>query len=257
MSGDITNSISEPDARRLTERIRMLVGSVSDQLDKLAGLVAQARETSAHLALGYRSWTEYVAAEFADHPLRLDRDDRRQLVSSLAAEGMSTRAIAPVVGVHHDTVATDLAAVGNPTPGVTGTDGKTYARPAPDDRHQRAVDTYPVLAEYPDERAVQLATALDEYDDDERQVRLDALHKHAAARREGRLPTPTNDDTTGTEFFTLVNKAARLIEGKAERVAATTDPIERETWAAQFRRFAATCTDLADALEPLPLRSVQ
>ena len=47
-------------------------------------------------------------SKFANSPLRLDRDDRRQLVTSLAAEGMSARAIAPVVGVDRDTVAADL-----------------------------------------------------------------------------------------------------------------------------------------------------
>lgn len=54
------------------------------------------------------------------------------LVSELADEGMSTRAIAPIVGAHHDTVATDLRAVGNPTPDaeprqITGRDGNSRA----------------------------------------------------------------------------------------------------------------------------------
>jgi hypothetical protein len=56
----------------------------------------------------------------------------KELVGILAAEGMSTRAIAPIVGVHHDTVAEDLKSpVGNPTPEITSRDSKTYT-PKPD-----------------------------------------------------------------------------------------------------------------------------
>lgn len=44
---------------------------------------------------------------------------------------MSTRAIAPIVGAHHDTVANDLTVVGNPTRQITGRDGKSYTPPAP------------------------------------------------------------------------------------------------------------------------------
>jgi len=150
-------SITETDARRLTERIRLLTSSVQESVEKLSELISEAQASGAHVALGYRSWTEYVAAEFADSPLRLGRDDRRELVVSLAAQGMSTRAIAPVVGVAHKTVARDLAApVSDDTPDpepevvdaeiveddeldptltlrepITGMDGKTYTRPEP------------------------------------------------------------------------------------------------------------------------------
>ena len=54
------------------------------------------------------------------HPPRVPRLARagRPVVAQLSAAGMSTRAIAPVVGRHHDTVASDIRAarVGNPTP---------------------------------------------------------------------------------------------------------------------------------------------
>ena len=122
--------MSEPDARRLTERIKLLLGSVNDQMDRLGRLVTEARDGGAHLALGYRSWTEYVAAEFGSEPLRLGRDDRRALVAELTAAGMPTRAIAPVLGVGKSTVDRDrdaVAPVPNGTPAeVIGRDGKTY-----------------------------------------------------------------------------------------------------------------------------------
>ena len=75
-------------------------------------------------------------------PLRLARDERRELVGRLADEGMSTRAIAPIVGVGQSTVSDDLAATdqfrsvddAKPTVRTTeGRDGKTrtYASPEP------------------------------------------------------------------------------------------------------------------------------
>ena len=75
-------------------------------------------------------------------PLRLARDERRELVGRLADEGMSTRAIAPIVGVDKDTVRRDLISTGANTPvddakptvrTTEGRDGKnrTYASPEP------------------------------------------------------------------------------------------------------------------------------
>jgi hypothetical protein len=137
-------------ARRLTERIRLIAQNVADNVTKLRELVQQAKESDAHVALGYSSWTSYLTDVFGEEPLRLARDVRRELVAELAAQGMSTRAIAPIVGVSHETVAQDIAPVRNLTPEVvinviaetgevvedeprqvTGLDGKTYTTPAP------------------------------------------------------------------------------------------------------------------------------
>ena len=67
----VTASITESDARRLTERIRLLTTTVQESVEKLSALISEAQTSGAHIALGYRSWTEYVAAEFSDSPLRL------------------------------------------------------------------------------------------------------------------------------------------------------------------------------------------
>jgi len=59
--------------------------------------------------------------------LRLARDERRVMVQLLASEGMSTRAIAPIVGAGRMTVQRDLesAPVPNGTPApVAGLDGR-------------------------------------------------------------------------------------------------------------------------------------
>jgi transposase-like protein len=137
-------------ARRLTERIRLIAQNVADNVEKLRELVQQAKESDAHVALGYSSWTAYLTDVFGDEPLRLARDVRQELVAELAAQGMSTRAIAPIVGVSREQVRIDVAGDNNLSPEpiinviaetgevveeeprqVTGLDGKTYTAPQP------------------------------------------------------------------------------------------------------------------------------
>lgn len=128
-------------ARRLTERIRLIAQNVSDNIAKLRELVEEARTSEAHIALGYVSWPAYLSEVFGDEPLRLERDVRQELVAELAAQGMSTRAIAPIVGVSQRTVADDVSSSAqvtvNATTGeivettreVVGLDGKSYTAP--------------------------------------------------------------------------------------------------------------------------------
>ena len=157
-------------ARRRAERIRIKARNITEQYAELRALVDEAERCEDHLALGYPSWTAYIADLFGDEPLRLPRDARIPMSNMLAEKGMSTRAIGSMLGVHHDTVATDLrVGVGNPTPEperinpatgevvpaptyrptdvtdwtpqeastiptpatVVGLDGKTYSRPEP------------------------------------------------------------------------------------------------------------------------------
>lgn len=143
-------------AEAVTTEIRAVAGLVADNLTRLRGLVERARDGGADRALGYRSWTEYLADVVGTvHPV--DRAQRRMISAYLAEQGLSTRAIGPIVGVHHGTVASDLrSVVGNPTTArrriidaadapdidadapnnpptrlriITGRDGKTYKRP--------------------------------------------------------------------------------------------------------------------------------
>jgi len=106
-------------ARKITERLRLQATNYAEARDKVMSTLVEARDGGAADLLGYASWTAYMADVFGDAPLRLERDARQELVAELSAAGMSTRAIAPIVGVHHDTVATDIkAGVGYPTPVV-------------------------------------------------------------------------------------------------------------------------------------------
>lgn len=117
MSTIATQCMTEREATQLTEKIRLTAHNYADARSKLQRYVAQAKEGNAHLALGYASWTAYLSEVLGEEPMRLARGERQEMVQMLSAEGMSTRAIAPIVGVHHDTVASDIkaASVGFPT----------------------------------------------------------------------------------------------------------------------------------------------
>jgi hypothetical protein len=109
--------MSRSDAERLTERIRHTANTFVDAKEKLSRFIQEAQEGRAHEALGFRSWTEYVAQVFSDTPLmRLSRDERRELVGKMSESGMSTRAIAPIVGASNFTVSKDREAVRDLTP---------------------------------------------------------------------------------------------------------------------------------------------
>lgn len=103
-------------ARRLTERIRLVAMTVGDNITKLKTLVAEAKESEVHVALGYASWTAYLSDVLGETPLMLERDVRRELVMELTEQGMSTRAIAPIVGVDQKTVVRDIAREAHASP---------------------------------------------------------------------------------------------------------------------------------------------
>lgn len=141
-AGIAVAAMSEHDARRLTERIRIAAVNYSEAKDKLLTLVQQAKEHAAHLTLGYASWTAYLAEVMGEEPLRLARDERKEVVQLLSAEGMSTRAIAPIVGASQKTVARDIATESNDSVEdipITGVNGKTYTRQEPKPEPERDV----------------------------------------------------------------------------------------------------------------------
>lgn len=155
LSGGVAVEDTRSDAARRADTIRSLTIGIADDLERLRKLVHEAKAAEDHIALGYPSWTAYLADLFGAEPLRLARDVRRELVAELAAQGMSTRAIAPIVGATKSQVARDIADVGcwpDPAPmfdgpeavpdgapavvvieetKIRGLDGKAYTRPAP------------------------------------------------------------------------------------------------------------------------------
>lgn len=148
-----TQCMTEREATQLTEKIRLTAHNYADARSKLQRYVAEAKEGNAHLALGYASWTAYLSEVLGEEPMRLARGERQEMVQMLSAEGMSTRAIAPIVGASQMQVVRDVRAgetnvspepVISNDPGkivrptgpnsaatVTGMDGRSYTRPEP------------------------------------------------------------------------------------------------------------------------------
>lgn len=144
--------LSAGDAQRLTQRIKLVASSVRDGLYKLRNLVDEARRSNAWQVLGFRSWTEYLADTLGSEPMRLARAERQELVAYLAGEGMSTRAIAPIVGVDQKTVSNDLRREENSSP-VEQPVSVSVVPPVRGDDGQDAA-TGPVEGETPDPVAV-------------------------------------------------------------------------------------------------------
>lgn len=96
-------------AERRAERIRLRLDAIADNYSTVMPMIREAIEKRDDQALGYRSVSEYVADRFGGALQRLGVDTRREVVKELTAAGMSTRAIAPVVGVDQATVVRDVA----------------------------------------------------------------------------------------------------------------------------------------------------
>lgn len=130
--------MDEREARRVTERIRIAAHNYSEARTKLMERVQEAKDGQAHVALDYPSWTAYLAEVLGEEPMRLARDERQDMVKMLANEGMSTRAIAPIVGasvgqVHADRQVFSSEQLEDEPRTSYGLDGKTRThQPRPD-----------------------------------------------------------------------------------------------------------------------------
>lgn len=139
-TGEVVEPLTKVEAERLTARIADKLDSIADNLEQVLPLIGEALTRQAWSALEYPSPTAYVRERFAGALTRLPYEIRQPVVHQLSAAGMSTRAIAPIVGVSKSQVANDLdAGVQKWTPEpslptserIIGMDGKTYTRPEP------------------------------------------------------------------------------------------------------------------------------
>lgn len=131
------------DAKSLDTKIRLLSNTVRDNLHKIAALVEEAKRGQIHVALGFNSWTAYLADALGGQ-LKLDTDARRAVVALMSGHGASQRTIAQAVGTSQKTVNRDLQVSHNDSPEgtgescadgkadlSTGLDGKNYSRDRP------------------------------------------------------------------------------------------------------------------------------
>jgi len=111
---------------------------------ELLDLARTALASQDHIELGYPSWTAYLTDALGGAAKGVDRVLRRELVVQMHEMGMSTRAIAPIVGVDNATVHRDLERVANATP-ETGARVPDEAVTAPVETPQtpRAVTSLP------------------------------------------------------------------------------------------------------------------
>jgi len=143
------SELTKAQARKLTNDIAKAVGKAADTAESLADLAAKASDLmaeafqkKAYLALDFPSWEDYVHSELGEGRVKLDRTVRQEITYRLADQAkMSTRAIAPVLGVDQKTVSNDLRQVrrelGVEAATVQGTDGKNYSAPSTTERKPR------------------------------------------------------------------------------------------------------------------------
>lgn len=153
-TGELVDLLDREQAERLTTRISLKLDAMADTYVGVMPLIREAIVRQAYVALGYRSVGEYVADRFGGSLGKLGVEIRREVVRELTDAGMSTRAIAPVVGVSDRQVRYDVGRVSHlpeapeggavdepetvaPRSPVTGIDGKTYTPPKT--RPQRAL----------------------------------------------------------------------------------------------------------------------
>jgi hypothetical protein len=103
-------------AERLSGRISARLDAIADNYVAVMPLIREALNRNAFAVLGYNSPGAYVKDRFGDALAKLAPEVRREVVKELSNAGMSTRAIAPVVGVSNKTVHQDMQVLPQVTP---------------------------------------------------------------------------------------------------------------------------------------------
>lgn len=185
-TGEVIEAMSADEAEVVTDAIAWRLNRLADAHEEVMPMIREALTRRAWDALGYRSPGEYAAERFGGALTRLSIPVRQAVVQELTEAGMSTRAIAPVVGVSHEAVRKDQKRVNQLTPesaddarpggqlarckvpghgwhggpegcpgestgerpAVVGIDGKTYSRSTPNRTIEDAVAEFPDLAYY-------------------------------------------------------------------------------------------------------------
>jgi len=103
-------------AERLSERISGRLETIATNYVAVMPLIREAISRNAHEVLGYPSPGAYIKDRFGTSLAQLGAELRREVVKELSSAGLSTRAIAPVVGVDQKTVVRDIAREAHASP---------------------------------------------------------------------------------------------------------------------------------------------
>lgn len=226
-TGELIDVMSAAEAEVVTDAISWRLDQLATAHEEVMPMIRDALARRAWDALGYRSPGDYAADRFGGALTRLSIPVRQAVVQELTDAGMSTRAIAPVVGASQKTVDRDRRAgeshdspdqtpqgearadsgrpvdsdrpqdAAAPRPAVTGVDGKTYTRPAPVDTKAQvraAVAEFPDLAHFaehgPDRDVLNMADDLRRFRQrGELDMRLDNLRRAIAVDKAKRAGT--------------------------------------------------------------------
>jgi transposase len=112
--------------RAASDKVQTSFDGLCDKYTSLCELLNQASEGQIHVALGYSSWTAYIADAVQINTV--DRIERKGLAKMLSGGGMSQRAIASTLGVSQKTVDRDLEGEEFESDTVTSLDGKQVSR---------------------------------------------------------------------------------------------------------------------------------
>ena len=154
--------LSDSEAEDFDARFQMALGTYAEARQELIDCIEFVRTTNIAERMNFKSRGDYIASRVAGRNVKWAAEDRRSLVE-LMSPTMSTRQVGNALGVHHDTVATDIkkVSVGNPTDGprrVEGSDGitRTYTtntdwpvvpEPTPEEQLRRFEETRERLVE--------------------------------------------------------------------------------------------------------------
>lgn len=95
----------------LADEARALTDQIKTGVEAVWHLITRAYTERAWSALGYTSWDDYCTREFGTSRLRLPREERAEVVSSLRESGLSIPAISAATGLGYGTVQREVAAL--------------------------------------------------------------------------------------------------------------------------------------------------
>ena len=207
----VEDALSYGDALDGMNGLASAAQDINDRIERYAAEAVRLWSRRAWEVLGHKSWAECVEERGAQ--LRLPRADRREMVALLADEGMSSRAIAPVVGAHHDTVARDIRSVGNTTDAprtVKSLDGveRTF-QPRPEPPRTVDTDTGEIVPSAAERQAAHDAIARETNAIENVAHMTDTLRRLSALRTpeyrarliENNAAYPDHDDPAYTQHF--------------------------------------------------------